>query len=278
MGWSEWRLEQLARDWEEGWGSSSHIILTEHTRPKAPDNFVLTDMTGYQKAARALLALRLHKDGDVGMSRMWFLRPAAFKLGAGDTSSTGFYASFAPGSEYTLEESELSSVRDLYDTLLRYESVQDRAPVSLDLALQSFSDIYERRHFFREDTRLVDAITAAEALLGTKVESTFRLAFRVAAILAKDADERVAIFEQMKGSYDTRSRVVHGDPLNPKQRGHLQDQQALRDMVRRLLVGFIRLTISSGHSFDKTFFKERLDSALLHDARRSGLRAAMGLQ
>jgi hypothetical protein len=277
MGWSEHRLEQLSQEWFEGGGSSSHIILTEHKLPKVPDNLVLSDTTGYQKAARALLALRLFKDGDIGIGRMWFIRPASFNLGPGGNTITGYPASYVPGSEYTLEEPELSSVRDLYELLLRYEEVQDRAPVNLDLALRAFSDIYER-YWFRNDTRLVDAITAAEALLGTEVELTFRLAFRVAEILGNDDDERVGIFEWMRGYYDTRSRVVHGGTLREKHRQHLADQHALRDMLRRLLVGILRLTISTEHAFDKTFFKEKLDSALLHNESRSDLRVAMGLE
>jgi hypothetical protein len=209
---------------------------------------------------------------------MWFLRPASFKLATIGGVGTGFPPSIVPGSEYTFDEPELLSVRDdLYDMLLHYEKVQDSAPVNLDLALRSFSDIYER-YSFRGDTRLVDAITAAETLLGTRVETTFRLAFRVAEILGNDDDERVGIFEWMKSYYDTRSRVVHGDTLSGKHRRHLADQEALREMVRRLLVGFLRLTISTEHAFDKTFFKKKLDSALLHNESRSDLRVAMGLE
>jgi hypothetical protein len=286
MGWSEHRLEQLSREWFEVSGTSSHIILTEHRLPKAPDNLVLSDTTGYQKAARTLLALRLHKDGDVGIGRMWFIRPASFYLGPGDSVITGYPASFAPGSAYTLEEPELSSVRDLYDTLVRYDGALDRASVNLNLALRSFSDIYERRSAFRDDARLVDAVTAAEALLGTRVEVTFRLAFRVAAILGNDDDDRVRIFELMKGYYDTRSRVVHGGSelfnrqgnLRDRPRWHLENQQDLRDFVRRLLVGFLRLTMSSGHRFDTSFSEGRIDSTLLHSTRRSELRIAMGLE
>ncbi len=288
MGWTEWHLEQLSRGWYEGGINSSHVILTKHKLPKMPDNFVLTDATVYGKVSHTLLALRLFKDGDIAMGRMWLLRPASFHLGLGGGTSTGFPASrtAVSGNEYTLDEFELPSVRNLYDTLLRYEGALEDASVNLNLALRSFSDIYERRNLFRDDTRLVDAITAAEALLGTRVELTFRLAFRVAAILGEDDDERVRIFESMKGYYDTRSRVVHGGSelynrqgqLKDKPRSYLENQEDLRDFVRRLLVGFLRLAVSSGHSFDNTFFEDRLDSALLHSTRRSELRLAMGLE
>ncbi len=288
MGWSERHLEQLGREFYEGGVNSSHVILTEHKLPKAPDNFVLIDATVYEKAVRTLLALRLFKDGDIAMGRMWLLRPASFHLGLGGATSMGLPANFpnAFRKEYDLDESELPSVRDLYDILVRYEGTPDRASVNVNLALRSFSDIYERRSLFRDDTRLVDAVTAAEALLGTRVEITFRLAFRVAAILGNDDEDRVRIFDLMKGYYDTRSRVVHGGSelfnrqgqLRNKPRWYLEKQEDLRDFVRRLLVGFLRLTVTSGHCFDNAFFEERLDSALLHDMRRSELRVAMGLE
>lgn len=288
MGWSEAQLEQLSREWSEGWVNSSHVILTEHKFPKTPDNFVLTDTAVYEKARQVLLALRLFKDGDIAMGRMWFLRPAAFHLSLGGEASTGFPASFnvISGNAYTLDESELASVRLLYDALLRYEGAPDKAPVNLNLAFRSFTDIYERRGLVRGDTQLVDTIIAAEALLGTRDEITFRLAFRASGILGNDDDDRVRIFELMKGYYDTRSRVVHGGRdlydrqglLKDKPRRHLENQRDLRHFVRRLLVGFLRLTSSSRHSLDKTFFRDMLDSALLHSAWRAELRVAMGLE
>jgi len=287
MGWSERHLERLEREWFEGGGSSSHVILTEHRLPKTPENLVLSDTSGHEKAARVLLALRLHKDGDIGMGRMWHLRPASFNLGLGGGVATGYPPpSFTPGSEYTLDERELLVVHDLYGTLLRHEDVRERAPVNVNLALRSFSDIYERRDPYRNDTRLVDAITATEALLGTEDEVTFRIAFRVAMILSSDDDERVHIFERMKGYYDTRSSVVHGGSrlykrngqLRDRPRRHLENQQDLRDFVRRLLVAFLNLRLASKHPFDRDFFEKRLDSALLHNETRSELRVAMGFE
>jgi hypothetical protein len=286
MGWSEYRLEQLAREWFEGGGSSSYIILTEHKLPKVPENFLLSDMTGYMKAERALRALRLLKEGDIRIGRMWFLRPASFDLGAGGSLGAGSPPSGIPGSQYTLDEHELPAVRDLYSKLVRYEEADERPPVNLGLAFRSFSDVYERRDQHRTDTRLLDAITAAEALLGTSDEATFRLAFRVAMLLGSDDDERVHIFERMKGYYRTRSSVVHGGSrlynrsgrLKRTPRWHLENQQDLRDFVRRLLVGFLHLSLALEHQFNSDFFENRLDSTLLHNEKRSELRAAMALE
>lgn len=287
IGWADGLSARLWQERLQGF-VATHGLVTEHKLPKDPQNFIGNDIVTYGKATRTLGALRLLKGGDVRMGQMWLRRLDSFPFGLLGDYSTGVPVGFptVPGSAYTLEEANLPEVRDLYYMLLRYEEKGDKAPVNVNLALRSFSDIYERRDHFRQDTPLVDAITAAEALLGTSDEVTFRLAFRVAAILADDDDARVRIFELMKGYYDTRSRVVHGGSalynkqgqLKAKPQWHLENQQHLRDFVRRLLVGFIRLAVTDGHSFDEKFFQDTLDSVLLHGIRRSELRAAMGYE
>jgi hypothetical protein len=278
MGWREGHMERLFREWDEG-GYGSHVILTEHTEPKTPDNFLGNNLLHDRKASRAVLALRLFKDGDIGMGVMWLSRRVSFDLGnlGGQAISDPRTRAAASLPEYTLDSSDLAPVRDLYDVLLRLEDPPTSAPVNLNLALQSFSDMYER-HSFRDDTRLVDTITAAESLLGTRAELSFRLPFRVAAILGSDHDDRLNTFKQMRDYYEVRSRVVHGDELGNRQRRKLRDQQVLRTFVRRLLSGFIHLTTTSGHSFDRQFFDKNLDISLLDDSRRSALRVAMGLE
>jgi hypothetical protein len=72
------------------------------------------------------------------------------------------------------------------------------------------------------DSQLVDAITSLEALVGISAELRFRIAFRVAGLLAESHAERAALLQSMKDFYDTRSAVVHGGRLNAKQRGHLE--------------------------------------------------------
>jgi Apea-like HEPN len=285
MGWTDWHWEQLMQERFRGL-LGTHVIATEHLLPKEPENFVANDIVTHAKATRTLSVLRLLKNGDVRIGQMWLHRVNSYylKLLGYITMGlpTGF--NFMMGSPYTLEASELSAVRDLYDVLVRYEDTGDRAPVNVNLALRSFSDVYERRDQWRNDTQLVDAITAAEALLGAPQEATFKVAFRVASVLGNDDDDRVRIYDRMKGYYDTRSAVVHGGnrlyrgrELQEKHRRRLENQQDLRDFVRQLLVGFIRLAVSSDHTFDNEFFEQKLDSALLHSARRSELRLAMGL-
>jgi hypothetical protein len=271
-------MERLYREWDEG-GYGSYVIHTEHTEPKTPANFLGNNLMHDRKASRAVLALRLFKDGDIGMGMMWLSRRVSFDLGnlGGQAVSDLRNRAMEYFSTYTLDASEIAPVRDLYDMLLRLADPPTSAPVNLSLALQSFSDLYER-HWFRADTRLVDAITAAEALLGTGTELRFRLSFRVAAILGNNHEDRADIFKQMRDYYDIRSAVVHGGTLSNRQREQLANQRTVRDLLRRLLTGFIRLTVTSGHPFNKTFFNEKLDISLLDNTRRLELRVAMGLE
>lgn len=278
LGCSRSYVDQLFLEWHEG-GFGSHVLLTEHTEPKTPDNFQGNNLKHDLKALNAIRALRLLGDGDVGIGRIWISRRVSFDLGNQREGVLSHMGSRSPASTslYTLDPCELAPVRDLYDTLLQFEGMRDRAPVNLDLALQSFSDMYER-HSFRADTRLIDAVTALEALLGTRHELTFRLTFRIAVILGSNHDHRLEIFKQMKDAYQLRSDVVHGSRLTPKQRAKLQNQQPVRNVVRQLLSGFIRLTTTPGHPFNRQFFKDNLDISLVDDITRSKLRVAMGLE
>ena len=119
----------------------------------------------------------------------------------------------------------------------------------------------------------MDSITAAEAVLGSGTEITFKLAFRVAGMLGRTTQERVQVFEDMKRFYDVRSKIVHGATLAGWRLGMLARADDARELVRRLLVAFVRLAVSSSPTYTKKFFEERLD-AVLHDeeARRRMLR------
>jgi hypothetical protein len=145
----------------------------------------------------------------------------------------------------------------------------------LATALRRYNGLYEREVTQRED-RILDAITAIEAMLGDKLETTFKVTSRVATLLGADDDSRVALFESMKLYYDTRSCLVHGSDLKQKHLDVIQDHRGLLDIARRLLAGFVRLA-SSGEFAKVASLKERIDGILLHSARRDALRAQMGL-
>ncbi len=120
----------------------------------------------------------------------------------------------------------------------------------------------------------MDAITAIEAILRLDIELSFRSSFQVAGLLAQNDDERIKIFDEMRGYYDTRSKVVHGGDLKPKHVEIISNHEQLVEFVRRLLRGFIWLVIKDEVS--EGFYKS-LDGLLQHSSKRSELRMKMGL-
>lgn len=275
LGFSELDLQGLSDD-VGGFGASSHVMVVEHRMVKDPARFIVASVgREWRKAQRALQAMRLLAPGDISIGRMWVTRDAQFDVGSGRGSAMVGFSIPAIGSRYVLEESVAAMVPDVYAELRDLEERgYGRAPGNLDLALRSFTSTYDRWPP-GADSRVVDSITAFEALVGTEVEIAFRLSFRVAGLLGGDDAERVRIFNEMKAFYDTRSRLVHGGTLKPKHRELLQDDEPLRGLLRTLLRGFIRLGTTE-HPYGRRFFREELDATLQDDGRRRALRQTLG--
>jgi len=127
------------------------------------------------------------------------------------------------------------------------------------------------------DTKLVDAITALEAVLGSEVEIAFKLSFRVASLLAATDEQRATLLKTIKGFYDARSRIVHGGRLGKKQSASLAAVDDLRDIVRRLLRSFVLFAADDARKVGKRFFTEELDAALVDTRCREHLRELLGL-
>ena len=128
-----------------------------------------------------------------------------------------------------------------------------------------------------QDLQLLDCVTALEALLGTGTEISFKLAFRVAALLAESDPERAEMLKLMKDFYDTRSALVHGSQLSEKHRRRLAKNDDLRALVRRLLRAFVTFAAKPPGTYDRKFFTEQLDVALVDATERDNLRTALGL-
>jgi hypothetical protein len=124
---------------------------------------------------------------------------------------------------------------------------------------------------------LLDAITALEALFGIETELSFRLAFRVAGLLAGNDQERNSLLKLMRGFYDTRSTIVHGGSLKTKHQKDLGNFEVLRALVRRLLRSFVAFAVRPPKEYPRSFFRENLDAALVDSMEREKLRATLGL-
>jgi hypothetical protein len=71
--------------------------------------------------------------------------------------------------------------------------------------------------------------------------------------------------------------VIHGANLSAKHQTLLQRVDELRNIVKRLLVSFIRLGKTKHAEYGKNFWQEKLDGALVNTAEREKLRVALGL-
>jgi hypothetical protein len=272
--WSEERIDRtLGDDWSRT-GGGGYVMLAETQQQKTPENLVLVnDLRGVENLSRALLALRLHKGGFVRTGVWFYARPEYFSIAIGGIASGGGAASWQPGLAYDLTAATGEAVGSIYELLGRLMGRDERQLRPIQIALNAFSSLYAREHY-RADDRLVNAITALEALLRIDVEVAFRSAFRVAGILASSDDERVEIFDRMHSYYDTRSKIVHGSQLRERHQADLQNEEPLLQWTRSLLLGFLQL--ADRGILDDAFY-DALDAAILHEERRGQLRTQMGI-
>ncbi len=268
--------ESLAADWS-GFGASSFVLVAETKMPKLPDNFIMLDNAGvWLRCARAIGAMRLIAPGDVGMSVTFVERVARFNVGIGGVASTGITVNTI-GSPYTWSSAQRALYDSMYTALAHLERIgYRRSPGNLDLALRAFMSTYDRFPTAM-DTKLVDAITALEAVLGSEAEIAFKLSFRVASLLAATDEQRAVLLKTVKGFYDARSRIVHGGHLGKKQSASLAAVDDLRDIVRRLLRSFVLFAADDARKVGKRFFAEELDAALVDARSREHLRQLLGL-
>jgi Apea-like HEPN len=169
-------------------------------------------------------------------------------------------------------------VRSLQPTVRQLEEHGfGNGPGNLGLALRSFTSSYDRFPASNE-SELVDVITAAEAMLGTENEITFRLAFRMAGLLGRTSSERVQVFRDMRRFYEVRSKIVHGGTLRGWRPAMLARADDARELVRRLLVAFVRLAASpSTTRYTRQFFEEELDAELQDERARRRMLQDLGL-
>jgi hypothetical protein len=267
---------RIIEDWS-GFGASSFVLIAEHSIPKKPDNLILTD--SYQlgvKATRAILTLRLCGDGSIGIGPMWIIRSARFNVGIGGISRVG--ASIPTmGTNFNWNPAISADYSAIYDGVKQLEEEGFKAsPGNLSVALRAFSGTYDRWPT-AHDSQLLDCVTALEALLGADNEIAFKLSFRIASILADTNEERSNLLKLLKDFYDTRSRVIHGANLKEKHQALLVRVDDLRNIVKRVLVAFIRLGNTRPNEYGKNFWQEKLDAVLVNTVERERLRVALGL-
>lgn len=276
LGFAHGISERLFAEWG-GFGASSFVLVAESSMPKRPENLVMVDNgQGWLRCARAIGAMRLIAPGDVGLSAIYVQRVTRFNIGLGGIQSYGSTVNTL-GTPYVWLPDHQGPYQTTYAALACLEKNGYRkSPGNLDMALRAFMSTFDRFPT-ATDTKLVDAITALEAVLGTDAEIAFKLSYRVASLLAASDAERATLLKAVKGYYDARSRIVHGGRLGKKQSASLAAVDDLRNLVRRLLRSFVQFAADDARHVTKGFFAEELDAALIDAARREELRRLLGL-
>jgi len=277
MGWTEEDLERtVAADWmESSGGHGLFVMVLEDSVPKIPEHIALVN-TGREaeRMFRLLQALRLHGPGEVGLGRTFSHRIEPFSVGIGGYSGTASRPGPGFGRALVLEEEDRHFVAQRYRQLAEFDVSHASNLGHVAIALSRFGSAYDRPWFSASD-RLIDDAIALEALVGAPgPELTYTLATRVSALLSENDAERVALFERIRSFYGTRSRLVHGDALKPRHLADIQREPELRDVVRRLLRGFLNLA-ESETLYPSRRFVDTLDVKLLDGSTRDRIREAM---
>jgi hypothetical protein len=122
LGFGAHALTQVEADWHDGHGASSFVLVVDQDLPKTPENLITTDTTPWVKAMRAVGAMRLVGDGDVGIGPMWITRPARFNVGIGGTSRVGVSVP-SWGHPYEWTEEQETTFPVVYAALARLELI-----------------------------------------------------------------------------------------------------------------------------------------------------------
>jgi len=127
-----------------------------------------------------------------------------------------------PGAPKSLAAGDEQRLRPTYE---RYLALKDEK--SFSLALRRFSQAQERR---QPEDRLIDYWVGLEALFSPgRAELKYRISLRVANLVGRSDsyERRREIFDELKRSYDARSKVAHGQEAS--------DLEAIAELTGRHL-------------------------------------------
>ena len=175
--------------------------VVEHPResPYLPPN-----ENGFQTECQNVLkAIRLIRSGAVGLAFVGSVSLGPHGFGPSWMTAPNQDRLF--GELYTFSETDSPKVTELLAALELLEKDGRFA-----LALRRFMGSFEKPF---DGDRLIDYWIALESLLmpETGGELSYRVSLRGASFIT-EASERKQVFEELRASYDTRSKFVHGDP------------------------------------------------------------------
>lgn len=148
-----------------------------------------------EEMERLILGFRLFKEGNI---RMVFY----FMKGEYGTLSIPLRTLHGHERPYSLNKSELKAIEDFWKEYLRIVWEKRNSKTSLGIALNRFTDGYER---FRHEDKVIDFMIGLEALYlqgeGTG-EFSYKMAHRVSSFLSNDKQKQKELFLGMRDSYN----------------------------------------------------------------------------
>jgi hypothetical protein len=152
-------------------------------------------------------SLRLWKKGDVGYDTTYYLLKWNSRGGAIDGSTSIFFGD----PPVVLKLAEVEEFKNFYKII---RDARNSDYKFLNMAINRFNYAYERK---RQEDKLIDYMVAFEALFMKETqELRHRLSVRIAKFLKGKYDERKELSSKFKKIYDIRSKIVHGNTINPK--------------------------------------------------------------
>jgi hypothetical protein len=93
--------------------------------------------------------------------------------------------------------------------------------------------------------KVVHYTTCLESVLSSgSGEISHKVAERLAFLFGKDTEDRIEVYNQMMRAYDVRSKIVHGDTVNPKS---LSDLPAIVRFVDKMARGVLLMLLQKPH-------------------------------
>lgn len=114
--------------------------------------------------------------------------------------------------------------------------IQEKHPDSLDIAMKRILGAVSQR--WDATDAFIDAVVVWENAFGTSTETTFRVTGAIAKLLEPgSADDRAKLQKELKGLYETRSRLVHGAKEPKPEEAWAQRERTIAialDVLRKL--------------------------------------------
>jgi hypothetical protein len=270
-------LHTLGSDWHASLGGAGSFVVAKEDHV-ANDGQFPPDNAGQAGIAigRLLLALRLNGKGDVSIGSLFSRRRTRFPMVTGIVSTFPTMSATFGSTMLFVGERDKPTVASLYRSLSDFAATSSARVSALGVALERF-DSSSSRPWVSELDRVLDDMIGLEALVGDLgAELSYSIAIRTSGMLAESDAERVALFKRLRAFYAARSVIVHGRKLKPAQEQLIATEPELRDVLRRLLRGYLHLHGAPGYASDERF-RQRLDEVLLDSEERAKLRASMAV-